>query len=81
MNLESLLFKHPNREIRVFSFRDLQTLNIKNMKQRKTMRQWWREQLADFRELADRLELKQGLQQFAVGALINFLKQGICLRF
>jgi hypothetical protein len=58
----------------VFSFRDLQTLNIKNMKQRKTMRQWWREQLADFRELADRLELKQGLQQFAVGALM-----GTCL--
>ena len=33
-----------------------------------------REQLADFRELADRVGLKQGLQQFAVGALM-----GTCL--
>ena len=44
------------------------------MKQRKTMRQWWREQKADFKELAERVGLKQGLQQMAVGALM-----GVCL--
>lgn len=44
------------------------------MKQRKTMRQWWREQKADFKELADCLGLKQVFAQIAVGALM-----GMCL--
>lgn len=44
------------------------------MRNLRTMRQWWRDQVADFNDLADRLELRNGLQQMAVGALM-----GICL--
>ena len=44
------------------------------MKHRKTMRQWWREQKADFKDMAERLGLCQGLKQMAIGALM-----GVCL--
>ena len=44
------------------------------MRNLRTLRQWWRDQVADFNDLADRLELRNGLQQMAVGALM-----GICL--